>query len=206
MVKYETFGNIESEYEPGSNDKVLKNLLGITNKQEIEEQETLYLKKLESLAIHTYTEKHKFSCNDIKKMHSQWLVHIYSWAGKYRSVDLSKDSFVFAQVRFIDQLMAEYEKKFLGKYTPANQFKDIEALADSLAKVHVEFILIHPFREGNGRLGRILSNLMVLQAGRNWLDFSLMNYDEYIRAIHAGVDRNYKPMQKIFEQLMQQSD
>ena len=34
-----------------------------------------------------------------------------------------------------------------------------------------EFILIHPFREGNGRLGRWLVTIMALQAGFPVLDF-----------------------------------
>jgi len=31
----------------------------------------------------------------------------------------------------------------------------------------VELILIHPFREGNGRIARFLSVLMALQAGKS---------------------------------------
>jgi len=37
--------------------------------------------------------------------------------------------------------------------------------ATALAEVHAELILIHPFREGNGRLARLLALLMALQAG-----------------------------------------
>jgi len=40
-----------------------------------------------------------------------------------------------------------------------------------MAVVHVELVLIHPFRDGNGRVARILSILMGLQAGLPALDF-----------------------------------
>jgi len=33
------------------------------------------------------------------------------------------------------------------------------------AEVHTELVLIHPFREGNGRCSRILASIMALQAG-----------------------------------------
>ena len=39
------------------------------------------------------------------------------------------------------------------------------------AAVHAEPILIHPFREGNGRCARLLATLMGLQAGLPALDF-----------------------------------
>jgi hypothetical protein len=43
-----------------------------------------------------------------------------------------------------------------------------------LAEVHAELILVHPFRDGNGRLARLVALLMALQAGLPPLDFSPM--------------------------------
>jgi cell filamentation protein len=65
----------------------------------------------------------------------------------------------------------------------------------------VEFILIHPFREGNGRMGRLLASLMALQAGLPLLNFINIKGKlraEYFAAVRAGVDSNYEPMKKIF--------
>ena len=60
--------------------------------------------------------------------------------------------------------------------------------------MHAELILIHPFREGNGRMARLLAMLMALQAGLPPLDFSPMEgrgKRAYIAAIHAALGRNY---------------
>ncbi|TAK86063.1 MAG: hypothetical protein EPO20_09750 [Betaproteobacteria bacterium] len=35
-------------------------------------------------------------------------------------------------------------------------------MGSALAETHVELVLIHPFREGNGRIARALSTLMAL--------------------------------------------
>ena len=72
--------------------------------------------------------------------------------------------------------------------------------------VYLEFILIHPFREGNGRLGRLLTTIMALQANKPPLDFTYIseNKEEYISAIHAGLD-NTEPMKELFKQVLQQS-
>lgn len=83
---------------------------------------------------------------------------------------------------------------------------DEEVLIDALAKVHIEFILVHPFREGNGRLSRLLVNIMALQAGQPKLDFSVMDEKkaEYFSTIQAGVD-NYEPMKAIFRQVLHET-
>jgi len=81
-----------------------------------------------------------------------------------------------------------------------------EVLIDALAKVHIELILVHPFREGNGRLSRLLANIMALQAGQPMLDFSVMDEKkaQYFLAIQAGLD-NYEPMKAIFRQVLRET-
>jgi cell filamentation protein len=66
----------------------------------------------------------------------------------------------------------------------------------------VELILIHPFREGNGRLSNLLANVMALQAGQQMLDFSYLdnNKSGYLAAIQTGLD-NAEPMKTIFRQV-----
>lgn len=47
----------------------------------------------------------------------------------------------------------------------------VDCLLEDLAIIHAEFLLIHPFREGNGRLARWLAELMCLQSGLPLPDF-----------------------------------
>jgi cell filamentation protein len=57
-------------------------------------------------------------------------------------------------------------------------------------------ILIHPFREGNGRLSRLLADVMAVQAGREPLDYSHWDANKvaYFAAIQRGMSRDYVPM------------
>ncbi|MEK6791085.1 MAG: Fic family protein, partial [Deltaproteobacteria bacterium] len=122
------------------------------------------------------------------------------WAGRYRRVKLSKDGFPFASSNQISRLMDEFERDILKKYTPC-RFSAIKDIARAIAVVHTEIVLIHPFREGNGRVARILSALMALQAGLPSLDFSGIKgkqRQEYFAAVRAGMDKNYGLMEKIF--------
>ena len=78
--------------------------------------------------------------------------------------------------------------------------------------MHFELILIHPFREGNGRVARLLSDLMVLQAGRAPLNYMAIDktvnqqgFDKYILAIYEGHNNNFEPIKEIFITLLTQS-
>ncbi len=96
--------------------------------------------------------------------------------------------------------MTELTKDLLRKFTPC-RFASTDEVARALAIVHAELMLIHPFREGNGRVGRLLSILMALQARLPPLDFRGIKgrrRQEYFAAVRAGLERNYKPMENIF--------
>lgn len=106
---------------------------------------------------------------------------------------------MFAAAAHIPELMRQFEQDQLNRLTPC-RFEDTATIAKALAEVHVELILIHPFREGNGRIARLLSMLMGLQAGLPPLDFTEIQgikRDEYFAAVQTGMDRNYQPMETI---------
>lgn len=93
----------------------------------------------------------------------------------------------------------------LARYTPC-AFDDPEKVLEALAITHCELVLIHPFREGNGRVSRLLSTLMALQAGLPLLNFIVTRgkqREAYFAAVQTGMGRNYKPMQEIFRRVVQ---
>jgi cell filamentation protein len=202
--RYDTSSMVEDQYEPGSRNRVLKNRLGIESKREMSIVETRELLNATKISIDTIDQNHRFTKQDICDMHRLWMGSIYEWAGKYRQVTMSKNGFPFASPLFIPNLMAEFERDFLLKYTPC-VFSTREDLIYALSVVHVEFLLIHPFREGNGRLARLLSSLMALQAQLPPLDFSDIKgskKEKYFAAVRAGIERDYSPMMKVFNDVI----
>ena len=204
---YDASGLIEAQFEPGSRSRVLRNLLGIRSKREmdqVEAQEQLHT--LEEL-VRIYDQTHRFTAADVRRIHKMWLEPIYAWAGKYRQVNLSKGDFPFAAANQIPRLMMEFEKGPLREYTPC-RFTGMSEIARAIAVVHAELLLIHPFREGNGRVARLLAVLMALQAGLPPLDFGNIKgrkRQEYFRAVQAGLDRDYKPMEKVFSAVIRRT-
>lgn len=205
--RYDTSHLPEDQYEPGSNGTVLRNKRGIVDPAEMAEEETNALWRAQKRLIGEVTSDQLFTVQDMCKMHRLWLKDLYQWAGQLRVVNIGKGGFDFAQVPFLATLMDEFERKQLRAYTPC-RFESREEVAHALAEVHVELMLLHPFREGNGRLGRIVATLMALQAGLPVLDFSRLDgvrREEYFAAVRAGLDRDYLPMERLFADIIENS-
>jgi cell filamentation protein len=136
-------------------------------------------------------------------MHKDWLGGIYEWAGKYRTVEMQKGSFRWPPAIRVSQNMAILEKDFLRKQTPCREGK-LEKVSAAVAAVHAELLLVHPFREGNGRLARWLADLMFLQAG---YPLPLYNFSgsgstkrkiEYLNAVIKGYSQETQPLADFF--------
>lgn len=206
-TRYDTFHLPEDQYEPGSNGKVLRNKRSITDPIEMGVEETNALWRTQNNLIGEVSTDQSFTVQDVCNMHKEWLKNIYQWAGQPRTVNISKGNFDFAQARFVPTLLEEFERKQLRTYTPC-LFESRSEVAHALAEVHVELMLIHPFREGNGRLGRILATLMALQAGLPVLDFSELDgarREEYFAAVRSGLDRDYLSMKRLFDDIIVRS-
>jgi cell filamentation protein len=178
---------------------VLSNLLGIKSTREMERVEERELTRTVGWALRSYENDRCISVEDLCELHSKWLAGIYAWAGTYRQVNVSKSGFMFAAAAQVPRLMEEFQTSCLAKHTPLrSSHRDIPL---ALAETHAELLLIHPFRDGNGRVARLLARLMAAQAG---IEIEALNAlvtrrrEEYFAAVRAGLDRNYEPMRKLF--------
>ena len=201
----------EEDHEPDSNDSVLKNLLSIKNSEVIEQVEAQALLRVGLELFSLYDANYQFFAEDICNIHELWLADIYAFAGKYRTVMMSKNGFPFASPDRIPTLMKDLESRYLRKYTPCNNLSDLD-LAEAIGIVHVELIIIHPFREGNGRVARLLANLMALQAGKDVINYASIDsitnqigYNNYITAIQDGFCGHYERIKAIFLKLLKDS-
>lgn len=195
MTRYDVT-NAEGEFEPGSDRRVLRNLVGIRSPDDMDQLELELLSLLYDAVLIDDLPVRQLTVADLVTWHRRWLGNVYPWAGQFRQVNMSKGDFMFAAAPQIPRLLSTFENQCLKRWTPCGA-TSIEELAEAIAVTHVELILIHPFREGNGRLSRLLADVMAVQSGHDPLDYSTwdMEKDQYIEAIHAGHAGNYAPMQ-----------
>jgi Fic family protein len=65
------------------------------------------------------------------------------------------------------------------------QDSDLHALL-TIADFGLRFLAIHPFQDGNGRLARVLTNLMLLRSG-----YDFVQYSSHERIVEANKDQYY---------------
>ncbi|MBL7766562.1 MAG: Fic family protein [Chitinophagaceae bacterium] len=97
------------------------------------------------------------------EIHKHLFKDIYAWAGKKRTVEISKDGKQFFPTshfdnafRYIDSLIAEFKK------TPKDNKK---ILTEKLVEILDNVNYLHPFREGNGRTQREFLRLLAFEKG-----------------------------------------
>jgi len=186
MSKYTT-NEEESQYLP--------NLKNLTQAEEIAEAEFEGFLTAEIMLTEQLTSATRFTCQYIRNIHKLALGELYSFAGKYRTVNMSKGGFLFPTALFIPQSMQIFENEILNQLPDFYETK--EQLIKDVARVHGELLFIHPFREGNGRTARILGNLMVRKQGYEGLRFDRMNLRDYIIAVQQISKKNYSPMERM---------
>jgi cell filamentation protein len=141
----------------------------------------------------------RFTADILCAMHLAWLGDLYSWAGEYRTVEVWKDGFSWPPARMVRENMAKFETDVRARHTPCRP-GPLDDVATRLAEVHAELLLVHPFREGNGRFSRWLAGLMALQAGLPTPDYRFRGKGgparrkRYLAAVVRGYARDYRPL------------
>lgn len=200
--RYRTSAGLEGEYKPGSRRRVLRNLLGIDSKREMDQIEYERLLAMKEKYLATLGPDTPMDVELIRQMHRDWLAGVYAWAGEYRTVEMSKGRFHWPPARLVAQNMATVQRETLSRLTPCRS-GDVAEVAMAAAQVQAEILLVHPFREGNGRLARWLSDLMAMQAGLPVPEYgftgsgSVRRRKAYLNAVVAGYRMDHRPLAAI---------
>lgn len=136
----------------------------------------------------TFAKGSELECNPImgnfdfehyKAIHKYLFAEIYEWAGKIRSVDISKKGTSFVKADEIERIA----NACFARLKNENYFKNL-AFDDFVINI-VDFYcvtnMLHPFREGNGRTQRVFISQLIRFAGYD-IDFSLINTDDLMFA------------------------
>ena len=180
---------------PNDQEEILPNMLGLKTIDEIALAEFEGFLKAEIILTENITQRTKFNIAYILKIHKMALSHLYTFAGKYRDVNMSKGGFPFAASKFLPETMKSFDNEVLQRLP--NKYSDKEELIKDIAIVHGELLVIHPFREGNGRTARMLANLMSRKQGFNSLQFEKVGTKEfefYVAAVQKSAEKDYDKM------------
>lgn len=146
--------------------------------------------------------KQKLTVKLILDLHKNLLVNIDNGiAGRFRSGKewVRVGNHLGANPLFVYDLMTELVQTY-------NKDKNRYFL-DKIAHFHAEFECIHPFGDGNGRLGRILINLQLMNLGLPpiIIQNKSKHSDYYVLFSSYPVTMNFDGFTKLFVLLLQES-
>jgi fido (protein-threonine AMPylation protein) len=125
----------------------------------------------------------------IKKIHAILMQNLLESVGAYRRIQvcIEKEEYVPPPPFEIPKLMKE-----LIEWYRANKRK-LHPLELAIL-LHTKVVTIHPFVDGNGRVGRALLNFVLKRNGYPTLYLGLEHREKYLDAVAEGNKENYKPI------------
>lgn len=179
---------------------ILRNLLDIRTQSNLDGAEAS-LTTVEITALTSQDSPHfeEFNLGLLVSIHKQLFGIIYEWAGELRTVEISKGATSFARVehlsKSLDDLFQELKKDDYLMTT------DFDKFIEMLAHYYSELIVIHPFREGNGRTIRTF--LAMLAESIGWhIAWDEMDPQENIEASIAAYHGDEKPLRKMLAEFV----
>jgi cell filamentation protein len=200
--RYDVSGNVEAEYVDAAG-TVLVNKPGIARLDELQQFEEEGLAKAYETLLGEVRVDTLLTCDLILHIHARIFGELYAWAGRWRTVGISKPGITWPPPQFLDENMRLFEQNVLRR-RPANSCKDDDSFCKAAAEIQGEFLVVHPFREGNARTIKLLTDLLAAQTGRPLLvyDQTDSGREAYIAAAGQAFCRDYSRLETIIRQAL----
>jgi len=179
---------------PGTS--ILRNRHGIRDEAALRKFEYEYA-KLRTDELRRKPVSGTFDLEHLKAIHVWMFGGVYGWAGKIRTVSISKHGDTFAVPAFIEtqarHLSAALAKEHHLKGLDKPQF------VERMSGHYAEWNALHPFREGNGRSLREFFGQLAREAGYV-LDQTRIehNAEQWILASQKSFHGDLEPLKQIF--------
>lgn len=134
------------------------------------------------------------------------------WSGKFRLEEVEVGDYtppLFFQVPQLIQTLSDDLTERL-KHIPSqeNQEQYLAEVISMAAWLQHRFIWIHPFKDYNGRVGRLLTNLLFLNLGLPVVEIKAeteTDRERYIKAMKTGDAGNLDLLEQLISEALQES-
>lgn len=172
---------------PGTD--VLNNKLGITNLEELKEEEKIIVRK-KLTYLYLKPIQGNFDLQHLQAIHKLIFDEIYPFAGELRTCSMQKVT-MFCKPEEIKKILIEVLDEMNGEFS--NDISSTREFAFKLARCYYELVYVHPFREGNGRTIRAFIRDFVVEKSKEMscgpldLDYTKMDKNNLL----LGTVRRY---------------
>lgn len=165
----------------------------ITLRRELNEFETRNILDAE-MWFATHKQRDVLNDTFLMKLHKRMFGQVWKWAGEYRATERNIGVAPY-QIPVKLKGLFDDVKFWIENHT----FPNLEIAV----RLHHRLALIHPFPNGNGRISRLMADLLMQQLGEPrlyWGDGNLTDITElrkkYIDALHAADAGDYSGLIK----------
>lgn len=154
---------------------MLENKIGLTSSADLAREEERISKKkaVELFEKGILDDLPAGVFSTLQVIHRYLFEDIYPFAGKIRTVNVTKGNFRFAPLMYLQAALDNIDKM------PQSNF-------DEIVEKYVEMNIAHPFREGNGRSTRIwLDHILKTEIGKV-VDWSKVDKEDYLLAMERS--------------------
>ncbi|MBX3415933.1 MAG: Fic family protein [Pirellulales bacterium] len=203
--RYDVSGNVEAQFVDDAQ-IVLVNKAGIVHLEDLQVAEEQALARAYGQLLQEVRTDTPLSNDLLRHIHASIFGDLYDWAGRWRTVWISKPGTTWPPPDFLDNSMTTFERDVLSRW-PSKVIGDDESFCQAIGEIHGEFLTIHPFREGNARTIKLMTDLLAIQTGRPLLayDNSARGADAYIEAAKKAFKRDYGPLSTLIAEALARS-
>jgi len=148
----------------------------------------------------------------IKKLHEVGFLWIFpKISGQFRKVEVIVSEHTPPKFYLIPELMENYCQDIhtrVSHLPPISNINFLNELIELLTWVHHKFLWIHPFQDYNGRIGRLLVNIILLNLRLPPVELKIetkQDRKKYIEALQMADSGNYVKLEKIIESAIKES-
>jgi len=156
--------------------------------------------------------KIKITPDFIKKLHKVGFAWIFPEAGgSFRGIEVTVSKYTPPKFYLVPQLMENYcqDTKVRLQHLPAIDEPDfLNELVEFLAWMHHRFLWIHPFQDYNGRIGRLLINIVLLNLDLPPSELKVETESgrkKYVASLQDADIGDYVKLEKIINAAIQES-
>ncbi|MBL7159818.1 Fic family protein [Candidatus Microgenomates bacterium] len=148
----------------------------------------------------------------IKKLHEIGFAWIFpKEGGNFRKVEVTVSDYIppkhYLLSQFVDNYCRDLAERL--KYLPSlNQADFFEKLVCFLAWIHHRFLWIHPFKDYNGRIGRLLINVILLNLDLPPIELKVetkTGRKKYVQALKNADNGNYSELESLVRNAIEET-
>lgn len=171
------------------------------------------IKKALQYIIQLSEKKTKITPELIQDIHREGFGVIFpDWAGKFRVIDVTVGEYEpphYSKIAvLVKNLCDDLEERLKHIPSPENEEQFLAEVISFLAWFQHRFVWIHPFKDYNGRIARLLTNLLVLNYGLPALEIKAetgQDRQRYIKAMKAADNHDPLKLESLLAKALKES-